>query len=299
MPNEARRASTIMETNSQSFYVYVYIDPRSLEPFYYGKGQGARQFAHLSDTQESQKTDRIKQIRAEGLEPTVRVVATGLTNEQALLVEKTLIWNSNSRGLTNIATGHFRKNFRLPNTLHRRLADFDYRNQLQYFNAGHGEHRCWEDNVKYSYLGAGQGKRFRDEIKGLHRGDIVVARLNVLGYVGVGRVMSEATPARDFRVPMFADARQARGKLLINIGLSTAVGDNVDDDVKCEYMVAIKWIKIRKRNEALWEKNAGLFAPRGLTRATLSKQAKTIAYVEKHFGVNLEKLADDPESKSL
>ena len=127
----------------------------------------------------------------------------------------------------------------------------------------------------------------------------MVARLNVLGYVGVGRVMSEATPARDFRVPMFADARQARGKLLINIGLSTAVGDNVDDDVKCEYMVAIKWIKIRKRNEALWEKNAGLFAPRGLTRATLSKQAKTIAYVEKHFGVNLEKLADDPESKSL
>jgi hypothetical protein len=288
--------STI-DTNSQSFYVYVYIDPRSLEPFYYGKGQGSRQFAHLSDTQESQKTERIKQIRAEGQEPMVRVVATGLTEEQALLVEKTLIWNS--RGLTNLATGHFGNKFRPPNTFHRRLPGFDYRNQLQYFNVGDGEHRRWEDNVEYSYLGAGQGKRFRDEIKGLHRGDIVIARLNGAGYVGVGRIMSEATPARDFRVSLFANAQHARGKLLINIGLSTAVDDMVDDEIRCEYMVATKWIKVRPRNEAFWKKNARLFAPRGLTRATLSKQPKTIAFVEERFGVNLETLADDPESENL
>ena len=31
------------------FYVYVYIDPRNFEEFYYGKGKGNRKVAHLSD----------------------------------------------------------------------------------------------------------------------------------------------------------------------------------------------------------------------------------------------------------
>ena len=36
------------------FYVYVYIDPRNLEEFYFGKGQGSRKNAHLSDTSDSE-----------------------------------------------------------------------------------------------------------------------------------------------------------------------------------------------------------------------------------------------------
>lgn len=37
-----------MKDNSD-YYVYVYIDPRSLEEFYYGKGKGSRKYAHLSE----------------------------------------------------------------------------------------------------------------------------------------------------------------------------------------------------------------------------------------------------------
>lgn len=29
------------------YYVYVYIDPRNYEEFYYGKGKGSRKNAHL------------------------------------------------------------------------------------------------------------------------------------------------------------------------------------------------------------------------------------------------------------
>lgn len=278
-----------MSDNSAQFYVYVYIDPRNLEPFYYGKGQGSRQFSHLSDAKEGLKTAKIKQIQKEGQTPIVRVIAKGLTEEQALLVEKTLIWHS--RGLTNIATGHFSDNFRPANTLHRRLPGFDYRNQVHYFNVGDGEHRCWEDNLTYCYLGAGQAKAFRDAIRGLHSGDIVVARLNKAGYVGIGRVMSEATPARDFRVPTFA--QHSRGKLLIDLGLRTAVDDNVDDDIRCEYMVAVEWIKTVGRDKAFWKRNAGLFAQRGTTRASLANQPKTIDYVQRCFNVDIEQLAND------
>ena len=32
-----------------NFYVYVYIDPRNFEEFYYGKGKGCRKQAHLKD----------------------------------------------------------------------------------------------------------------------------------------------------------------------------------------------------------------------------------------------------------
>ncbi|SRR5713101_46083 len=285
-----------MDESAQQFYVYVYIDPRNFEPFYYGKGQGSRQFSHLLDTKDSYKTKTINEITKEGLEPIIRVVAKGLTEEQALLVEKTLIWNSrNSRRLTNEASGHFGNKFRPPNTLHRKLPDFDYPNQVHYFNVGDGEHRCWEDNVTYAYLGAGQRKAFRKAIKGLHPGDIVIARLNKVGYVGIGRIMSEATPARDFKVPQFAKDEQARGRLLIDLGLRTAVDDNLDGEILCEYMVAVKWIKTVDRGQGYWEKNAGLFAKWGTTRASLVNQRKTIDYVDRCFGVKVEQLANEKE----
>ena len=31
----------------KEYYVYVYIDPRNFEEFYYGKGKGSRKNAHL------------------------------------------------------------------------------------------------------------------------------------------------------------------------------------------------------------------------------------------------------------
>lgn len=286
-----------MSEDGGQFYVYVYIDPRNLEPFYYGKGQGLRLFSHLSDANEGGKTERIKQIKKEGQEPTIRVVARGLTEEQALLVEKTLIWHS--RGLTNIAPGHFSENFRPANTLHRSLPGFDYQNHVHYFNVGDGKHRCWEDNVKYCYLGAGQRKPFRDAIKRLHPGDIVVARLNAVGYVGIGWVMSEATPARDFRVPKFALNEHDRGKLLIDLGLRTAIADNLNDDVRCEYMVAVEWINTVGRDTRYWKKNSGLFAQRGTTQASLANQTKTIDYVQRCFGVDIQKLMNDKKEENL
>jgi uncharacterized protein len=54
--------------NENSYYVYVYIDPRNFEEFYYGKGKGDRKVAHLQDTKDTEKTRRIKAITNAGLE---------------------------------------------------------------------------------------------------------------------------------------------------------------------------------------------------------------------------------------
>ena len=38
------------------YYVYVYIDPRNFEEFYYGKGKGSRKNAHHSGVSDSEKS---------------------------------------------------------------------------------------------------------------------------------------------------------------------------------------------------------------------------------------------------
>ena len=58
-----------MSERVSDYYVYVYIDPRNFEEFYYGKGKGSRKDAHLGDTNDSAKARRIAEIKREGLAP--------------------------------------------------------------------------------------------------------------------------------------------------------------------------------------------------------------------------------------
>lgn len=95
----------------RSYYVYVYIDPRNYEEFYYGKGMGSRRFDHLSDMSDSEKVARIRAIETEGLLPIIRTVAANLTEAEAHLIETTLIWKL-GRNLTNKAAGRFVSLFR-------------------------------------------------------------------------------------------------------------------------------------------------------------------------------------------
>ncbi|HEX7471374.1 MAG TPA: GIY-YIG nuclease family protein, partial [Verrucomicrobiae bacterium] len=74
--------------NTKNYYVYCLIDPRTGKPFYYGKGIGNRKFAHGSQGK-SKKPKRIRQIEAAGKESIIRVIAAGLTKDQALLIEAT------------------------------------------------------------------------------------------------------------------------------------------------------------------------------------------------------------------
>ena len=115
---------------SSNYYVYVYIDPRNFEEFYYGKGTGDRKYAHLSDDNDSdEKASRIKEIRADGLEPIIKVIARNLTEHDAFLIEKTLIWKL-GRQLTNVSSGYFAEKFRRHNTMHLDLYGFDYQNGI-------------------------------------------------------------------------------------------------------------------------------------------------------------------------
>lgn len=144
-------------SESSDYYVYVYIDPRNFEEFYYGKGRGDRRYSHLSDDHDTEKAKRIKEIRDSGLGPIIKVIAANLTEYEAFLIEKTLIWKL-GRLLTNVSSGHFAGKFRPHNTLHLDLYGFDYQNGVYLVNVGEGPHRCWADCMKYGFLSAGQEK---------------------------------------------------------------------------------------------------------------------------------------------
>jgi hypothetical protein len=268
-----------MTDNTSTYYVYVYIDPRNFEEFYYGKGTGSRKTAHLYDDSDTEKAKRIKAIKKEGLEPIIKVIAKGLTEKEAFLVEKTLIWKL-GRNLTNKSSGHFADKFRPHDTFHQDLPGFDFINEIYYVNVGEGHHRCWEDCKKFGFLSAGQDKKWSDPIRKLQPGDIVVAYLKNHGYVGIGRVIEKAIRIKDFKI---------NDKSLKEFELKNPnIFDNCDNE-KSEFLVKINWIKAVERKQAKWKKRSGLFTTQQI-KASLKGQHKTIQFVETEFDIKFKDL---------
>ncbi|MBI4027480.1 MAG: hypothetical protein HY360_21015 [Verrucomicrobia bacterium] len=108
------------------------------------------------DQGESDKAARIKQIKAAEIDPTIRIIATDLTEDQALLVETALIWKLGTR-LTNKNSGRYASKFRPQNTLHRRHVGFDFSRRIHLFNVGEFDatHRSWDDCRNHGFLSAG------------------------------------------------------------------------------------------------------------------------------------------------
>lgn len=265
-----------------NYYVYVYIDPRNLEEFYYGKGKGSRKNAHLSEDSDTEKSKRIKAIKKDGLTPIIRVIARNLSEHDAFLVEKTLIWKL-GRQLTNISPGHYGDNFRPHDNLHKELSGFDFQNGLYYFNVGEDKalFRSWEDCVKYNFISAGQGKAYKDAVLGFEKGDVIAAYLSGKGYVGIGRITHKAVPILDVRIGNIP---------LLDLDLkSKGLGRNKTDKENCDYVALVEWIACVNHSEAKWKQKSGIFSSQ-LVRASLDFQPKTVEYLEEEFSINFKDL---------
>lgn len=269
-----------MKTDS-SYYVYAYYDPRNYEMLYVGKGRGSRKNAHRPIKTGTAMERRLHEIKQAGLQPLIRVIAADLTEDQAFLVEKTLIWRP-GQWLTNVSPGHYTDNFRPANTLHLSLPGFDTARGIYYVNVGEfPPNRLWEDCRKYGFLAAGYGRESSSQLDRLEIGSVAAAYLSRSGYVGIARVIEKPVPSRNFRY----QGRPLRSRMLKGPGL---LHDAQDDD-ECEYLVAVKWIKHVPREDARFRIKAGLFTYPSIV-ASLSGQLKTLEFLQQAFKVNFEKL---------
>lgn len=91
-------------------YVYFLVDPRNDEVFYVGKGKGNRVFQHAEDAlvseADSDKLEKIREIRATGKAVQHFILRHGLKDEESLLVEASLIDFIGKGNLTNKQSGH-------------------------------------------------------------------------------------------------------------------------------------------------------------------------------------------------
>lgn len=214
------------------------------------------------------------------MEPIIRVIARNLSEHDALLVEKTLLWKLGKQ-LTNISSGHYTENFRPHDSLHKHLSGFDFQNGLYYYNIGEGPHRNWDDYVEHGFISAGQAPRFRDAILGLQAGDFVAAYLKGHGFVGIGKITQSAKPVRDIlidNIPLLQKKLKCKN-----------ISENSNDLDKSEYVALVEWFVIFPRNEAKWKSKSELFTSQ-LVRASLDGQQKTVKYLEQEFSVNFTEL---------
>lgn len=88
------------------YYVYVYSNPDTRQPFYVGKGRGARALAHMDfEDAENAKQAEILALRNQGRKPIIEIVQWNLTEEQAFAAESALIQFIGLRQMTNKVCG--------------------------------------------------------------------------------------------------------------------------------------------------------------------------------------------------
>ena len=123
-----------------------------------------------------------------------------------------------------------------------------------YVSFGSGSSRDWDEARKYGFVCAGGGSWYSGTLNLLKEGDRIWVKVPGTGFVGVGVVKGQATPARDFVLP------DTSGNLVPALDLLTGGTyhrEDADDLERCEYFVAVEWILAVPEADAFNE--VGLF----------------------------------------
>jgi hypothetical protein len=132
-------------------------------------------------------------------------------------------------------------------------------NGVDFFVAvGEGEHghRNWDDMRRYGFVAAGHGDKYRKAMSNLSEGARVWACIPGTGYVGVGEVTDTAVGVNDFIVER-EDGHQFP-LLSVSDLAAPNMAEDADDPENAEYLVRVRWLDTRPREQAIWEK--GMFA---------------------------------------
>ena len=147
------------------YYVYQLIHPSTGHVFYVGKGIGSRMLTHATwaNIAEGLKAETIREIKqVHGCDPSYRIVAHGLSEESAFLVEAVLIEQIGLHNLLNRVSGHGH------DSLMMSMVDITAR-----YAAGTVLAAAIKEPTIFVSLNGGRGKSLvgRDPVKGTNRGE--------------------------------------------------------------------------------------------------------------------------------
>jgi Endonuclease NucS len=144
---------------------------------------------------------------------------------------------------------------------------------------GDDEQRSWEDARKYGFISAGGGSWYSRTLNLLTPGKRIWVRIPGKGYVGVGIVDGEPTPASEFRV-----SESGKEISILNIESEAKYENRVGTEDQ-EYFVKVEWIETVGIEDAYDE--LGFFGNQNsVCRPTASGWVNTIAKLKKRFKVD-------------
>jgi hypothetical protein len=142
---------------------------------------------------------------------------------------------------------------------------------------GSNVNRSWEDCRKYGFMTAGGNTEYQGFVRSLRVGNKLFAYLSGHGYVGLGEVIAEAVPQKDF-IPT------GQSRRLIELPLIAKL-QGFDNTEKCEWCVAVRWIHTVDREHAVLQNR--------FRRPTFQpiKQIELVNELFKAFGIEDQQLA--------
>lgn len=145
-----------------------------------------------------------------------------------------------------------------------------------YSSFGHGDGRDWEEARQYGFICGGGGSWYSNTLSLLSPGDRVWVNAPGFGYVGVGEVVGPRQSAGEFKINDQA--------ALDVLKAGHYHRQFVDDPVRCEYFVPMKWLKTVPIPQAINE--IGLFGNQNtVCKPRTPKWRSTVERVRLAFGM--------------
>ena len=147
-----------------------------------------------------------------------------------------------------------------------------------YHSFGNGIQRSWEDAVEYEFICAGGGPWYSRTLQLLAPGSRVWVNIPRTGFVGVAKVLGRSEPAKSFQVNT-ADGR----KPVLEVARRAAYHrEFLEDDLRCEYFVPVKWLQTVSVEDAVRE--IGLFGNQNsICRPTTPAWRETVDRLKQIF----------------
>jgi hypothetical protein len=147
-----------------------------------------------------------------------------------------------------------------------------------YSSYGHSGARSWGEAKKYGFICGGGGAWYSRTLQLLQPGDRVWVKVPGSGFVGVGNVVSEVKPAKEF----FITTDLGDSPALDVLSEGTYHREFADDEEKCEYFVSIDWLDTKDLDDAVQE--FGMFGNQNtVCKPTASKWRSTVERLKEKF----------------